>query len=284
MDLKLKGKTALVTGGSEGIGKGIALALAKEGVDVAICARRKEPLEAAAGEIAKATGRKIVAITADLRQDTDAKNFIEQGHKALGRVDIMVNNAGSAAGGVIEHLTEDDWEKGLQLKFMGYVRCLRYVLPIMVKQGGGRVVNLIGNDGVKPSYWEICPGAANAAGQNLTLSLAGQYGKERHQLRRGQSWSGAHRALGRAGQSHVARHEDLLRRGRQACAGLDPDGPHRRSRRGGEPRHHARFAADGNGQWHHDRDRRRPGQAADGPLPRQAEGLWSRIRACPQAA
>jgi 3-oxoacyl-[acyl-carrier protein] reductase len=89
----------------------------------------------------------------------------------------MVNNAGSAAGGVIEHLSEDDWEKGLQLKFMGYVRCLRYVLPIMVKQGGGRVVNLIGNDGVKPSYWEICPGAANAAGQNLTLSLAGQYGK-----------------------------------------------------------------------------------------------------------
>ena len=177
MDLKLKGKTALVTGGSEGIGKGIALALAKEGVDIAICARRKEPLEAAAGEIAKATGRKIVAITADLRQDKDAKNFVEQGHKALGRVDIMVNNAGSAAGGVIEHLTEDDWEKGLQLKFMGYVRCLRYVLPIMVKQGGGRVVNLIGNDGVKPSYWEICPGAANAAGQNLTLSLAGQYGK-----------------------------------------------------------------------------------------------------------
>jgi 3-oxoacyl-[acyl-carrier protein] reductase len=60
---------------------------------------------------------------------------------------------------------------------MGYVRCLRYVLPIMVKQGGGRVVNLIGNDGVKPSYWEIAPGAANAAGQNLTMSLAGQYGK-----------------------------------------------------------------------------------------------------------
>ena len=60
---------------------------------------------------------------------------------------------------------------------MGYVRCLRYVLPIMVGQGGGRVVNLIGNDGVKPSYWEIAPGAANAAGQNLTVSLAGQYGK-----------------------------------------------------------------------------------------------------------
>jgi len=177
MDLKLKGKTALVTGGSEGIGKGIALALAKEGVDVAICARRMEPLKAAADEIAKATGRKIVPITADLRNDADAKKFVTEGAKALGRVDIMINNAGSAAGGVIEHLTEDDWDKGLQLKFMGYVRCLRYVLPLMVKQGGGRVVNLIGNDGVKPSYWEICPGAANAAGQNLTMSLAGQYGK-----------------------------------------------------------------------------------------------------------
>jgi NAD(P)-dependent dehydrogenase (short-subunit alcohol dehydrogenase family) len=178
MDLKLKGKTALVTGGSEGIGKGIAIALAKEGVDVAICVRRKEPLVATAKEIAGATGRKIVPIAADLRKDVDAKNFVEQAAKALGRVDIMINNAGSAAGGVIEYLTEDDWEKGLQLKFMGYVRCLRYALPIMVKQGGGRVVNLIGNDGVEPSYWEICPGAANAAGQNLTMSLASQYGKD----------------------------------------------------------------------------------------------------------
>ncbi len=177
MDLQLHGKTALVTGGSEGIGKGIALVLAKEGVDVAICARRKEPLEQAAAEIAKATNRKIVPIVADLTKDADAKSFIEQGHKALGRVDIMVNNAGSAPGGVIEHLSEADWAQSLQLKFMGYVRCLRYVLPIMVKQGGGRVVNLIGNDGVKPSYWEIAPGAANAAGQNLTFSLAGQYGK-----------------------------------------------------------------------------------------------------------
>ena len=149
MDLQLKAKTALVTGGSEGIGKGIARALAREGVDVAICARRKDKLEAAAAEIAKETGRNIVAIPADLTKDADARNFVEQGHRALRRVDIMVNNAGSAPGGVIEHLTEADWAQALQLKFMGYVRCLRYVLPIMVRQGGGRVVNLIGNDGVK---------------------------------------------------------------------------------------------------------------------------------------
>ena len=177
MDLKLKGKTAAVTGASEGIGKAIAFGLAKEGADVAICARRKETLEATAKEIAAATRRKIVAIPADLTKDEDAKRFITQANDALGRIDIIVNNAGSSPGGMIETLTEADWEQSLQLKFMGYVRCLRHVLPIMVKQGGGRVVNLIGNDGVKPSYWEIAPGAANAAGQNLTMSLAGQYGR-----------------------------------------------------------------------------------------------------------
>jgi 3-oxoacyl-[acyl-carrier protein] reductase len=177
MDLQLKNKTALVTGGSAGIGKGIALGLAREGVDVAICSRRKDVLEGTAAEFAKETGRRIIAIPADLTRDADARNFIEQAHAALGRVDIMINNAGSSPGGVIEHLSEEDWAQSLQLKFMGYVRCLRYVLPIMVRQGGGRVVNLIGNDGVKPSYWEIAPGAANAAGQNLTMSLAGQYGK-----------------------------------------------------------------------------------------------------------
>src|SRR5262249_519575 len=171
MDLQLKGKTALVTGGSEGIGKGIARALAREGVDVAICARRKDKLEAAAAEIAKETGRRIVAIPADLTKGADAKNFVEKSHQAVGRIDILVNNAGSAPGGIIEHLSEADWTQAMQLKFMGYVRCLRYTLPIMVRQGGGRVVNLIGNDGVKHSYWEIAPGAANAAGQNLTMSL-----------------------------------------------------------------------------------------------------------------
>src|SRR5262249_14713340 len=173
MDLKLTGKTALVTGGSEGIGKGIAMALAREGVDVAICAPGMEPLQKTAKEISEATQRKVIPIAADLSTDEGAKNFVNQGHKALGRVDIMINNAGSAPGGVIEHLSEADWAQALQLKFMGYVRCLRYTLPIMVRQGGGRVVNLIGNDGVKHSYWEIAPGAANAAGQNLTISLAG---------------------------------------------------------------------------------------------------------------
>src|SRR6202163_4586770 len=204
MDLKLKGKTALVTGASEGIGKAIAFGLAREGVTVAICSRRADVLEATAREIAAATGQMIIPIAADLTKDEDAKNFVTKGQSALGRIDIMVNNAGSAPGGIIEHLSEADWAQALQLKFMGYVRCLRYVLPMMVRQGGGRVVNLICNDGVKPSYWEIAPGAANAAGRNLTMSLAGQYG--RHNISfcavnpgpvRTERWSGLVNAMSR---------------------------------------------------------------------------------------
>jgi NAD(P)-dependent dehydrogenase (short-subunit alcohol dehydrogenase family) len=204
MDLKLQGKTAVVTGGSEGIGRGIAMALAREGVDLAICARRKGPLEDAAAEIARATGRRIVPIPADLTKTEEANAFVSGALDALGRIDILVNNAGAAAGGTIESLTDEQWLAGLQLKFFGYVRVTRAVLPHMVRQGGGRVVNLIGNDGVKPSYWEICPGAANAAGQNLTLSLAGQYGK--HNISfcavnpgpvRTERWAGLVRAMSR---------------------------------------------------------------------------------------
>ncbi len=178
MDLELTGKIALVTGGSAGIGKAIARVLAEEGCSVAICARRQGPLAAAAQEIAAASGRDILAVAADLTKAEDARNFVAAAARHFGRIDILVNNAGSAPGGVIETLTEEDWAQALQLKFMGYVRCIRHVLPHMKRQGGGRVVNLIGNDGIKHSYWEIAPGAANAAGQNLTMSLAGQYGKD----------------------------------------------------------------------------------------------------------
>src|ERR1700746_1925531 len=177
MDLQMNGKQALVTGASAGIGKAIAFALAREGVDVAICARRPDPLQATASQIARETNRKIVPIPADLTKPVDAEAFVEEAHTALGRIDILVNNAGSSPGGVLDYLTEEHWAQSLQLKFMGYVRCLKHVLPIMQKRRRGRVVNLIGNDGVKPSYWEIAPGAANAAGQNLTRSLAGQYGR-----------------------------------------------------------------------------------------------------------
>jgi NAD(P)-dependent dehydrogenase (short-subunit alcohol dehydrogenase family) len=178
MNLELNGKIALVTGGSKGIGKAIAIGLAREGCQVAICARTEKLLQQTADKIQRATGAKVLPFVADLTRMEDVSRMVEAVIRSFGRIDILVNNAGSAPGGLIENLSEEEWAQALQLKFMGYVRCCKAVLPYMRKQGRGRVVNVVGNDGVKHSYWEITPGAANAADLNLTLSLAEQYGKE----------------------------------------------------------------------------------------------------------
>jgi 3-oxoacyl-[acyl-carrier protein] reductase len=91
---------------------------------------------------------------------------------------VLVNNAGAAPGGEILDLTEEDWQKALQLKFMGYVRCIKAVIPHMQRQGGGRIVNIVGNDGVKPIGIELAPSAANAADLAMTVALAEQYGRQ----------------------------------------------------------------------------------------------------------
>lgn len=178
MELNMKGKVAVVTGGSRGIGKAIARGLAAEGCRVAICGRDKNTLRKTAEEISRLTRSEIVPYVADLMKTSDADGMIAAAAKHFGRIDILVNNAGAAPGGVLENLSDEDWNQAIGLKFLGYMRCTRAVIPHMRKQGKGRIVNLIGNDGVKHSYWEIAPGAANAAGQNLTMSLAAQYGRE----------------------------------------------------------------------------------------------------------
>jgi 3-oxoacyl-[acyl-carrier protein] reductase len=178
MDLGLKGKVALVTGGSKGIGRAVARALAQEGAKVAICARDKGPLDAAATEIAKATGSEVFGVAGDLTREADVRKIVDAAVGRFGRIDVLVNNAGAAPGGLLLDLTEEDWQKALQLKFMGYVRCMKAVIPHMLKQGGGRIVNVIGNDGVKPIGIELTPSAANAADLAVTVALAEQYGRQ----------------------------------------------------------------------------------------------------------
>src|SRR5215510_1307059 len=177
MDLRLKGKTALVTGGSKGIGKAVARGLAEEGARVAICARTKAELDAAATVLSKATGSEVFGVAGDLTREADVQRIVEEAVARLGRLDILVNNAGAAPGGLLLDLTEEDWQKALQLKFMGYVRCMKAVIPHMLKQGGGRIVNIVGNDGIKPIGIELTPSAANAADLDVTVALAEQYGR-----------------------------------------------------------------------------------------------------------
>jgi NAD(P)-dependent dehydrogenase (short-subunit alcohol dehydrogenase family) len=172
MDLGLHGRVALVTGGSKGIGKAAALGLAREGADIAICARGKELLERVAGELTQQTGRTVLPIVADLNRDEEAQRFVQTAVQHFGRIDILVNCAGSSPGGSLQYLHEQDWMQSLNLKFMGYVRTTKAAIAYMKERRWGRVINVIGNDGIKPIYFEITPGAANAAGINFTLAIA----------------------------------------------------------------------------------------------------------------
>jgi 3-oxoacyl-[acyl-carrier protein] reductase len=178
MELGLKGKVALVTGGSKGIGRAVARGLAQEGARVSICAREKRHLEDAAKQLADETKSEVFAVAGDLTKPADVQHIVDATIQRFGRIDVLVNNAGAAPGGRLLELTEEDWQKALQLKFMGYVRCAKAVIPHMQKQGGGRIVNIVGNDGVKPLGIELTPSAANAADLAVTVALAEQYGRD----------------------------------------------------------------------------------------------------------
>jgi NAD(P)-dependent dehydrogenase (short-subunit alcohol dehydrogenase family) len=148
MDLELKGKTAIVTGGSRGIGKAIARELAAEGVDVAIVARSQDTLDEAAAELAEATGRRIVPIAADTSSDAAVKAMVEQAASALGRLDILVNCAAQPGGQAppprLANITDDAFYSDVNVKVMGYLRCAREVAPHMIRQGWGRIINISG--------------------------------------------------------------------------------------------------------------------------------------------
>lgn len=181
MDLGLAGLKAVVTGGSKGIGRETARILAQEGCDVAITARNKERLEDVAKEIANATGRMILPLPGDMSNFDDVDRTMNAAIEELGGIDVLVTSAGSSPGGLLEELTDEDWKNSLSLKFMGYVRSCSIVLPHMRERGRGSVVLVVGNDGLKPSYWELTAGVANAADINFASSMAEQYG--RHGIR-----------------------------------------------------------------------------------------------------
>jgi NAD(P)-dependent dehydrogenase (short-subunit alcohol dehydrogenase family) len=177
VDLQLSGKVALVTGASKGIGRHVAEHLAAEGASVAITARTAEPLEVTAKEIQAATGRTVLPLAGDMSVTADVERCVAATTGQLGPIDILVTCAGSSPGGLLEDLTEEQWFSSLNLKFMGYVRSVRAVIGQMRERGTGSIVLVVGNDGLKPSYWEMTAGVANAADINFASSVAEQYGR-----------------------------------------------------------------------------------------------------------
>jgi 3-oxoacyl-[acyl-carrier protein] reductase len=176
MELGLRDKVAFITGGSKGIGYACATEFAREGARVAICARTPDGLAKAAGGIKAATGAQVFTVAGDMQKWEDARRCVDAAAAHFGGLDILVNCAGASPGGLILNLTEEEWALSLQLKFMGYVRCAKAAIPHLLKRGGGRIVNVVGNDGIKPAYWELTASVANAADLAMTSALAEQYG------------------------------------------------------------------------------------------------------------
>ncbi len=175
MDLGLTGKVALVTGGSDGIGKATAMRLAQEGAKVVICARQPDVLEAAAEDIRTTTGGDAMAVPADVSKPDDLASLFDKIIAAHGRIDILVNNAGIASAHYFEDATDEIWAVDLELKLFGVIRCCRLAIPYMKAQGGGRIINVTWIGGKAPVAGSTPTSVSRAAGIALTKVLSKDY-------------------------------------------------------------------------------------------------------------
>jgi len=172
--VKLKDRVAIVTGGARGIGKAISLALIREGVKVALVDVDKAILEVAKNEIKKKRGE-VIAIPCDITKSVEVKAMVGQVYKAFGRIDILVNNAGIIRRGTIETVTEEDWDRVIEVNLKGTFNCCKAVVDFMRQQAYGKIVNVssiagkMGDITSAPGY-----GSSKAGMDALTKTLARQ--------------------------------------------------------------------------------------------------------------
>jgi 3-oxoacyl-[acyl-carrier protein] reductase len=174
MDLELKDKVAIVTGGTQGIGRATAMRLAKEGARVVIAARGRERLDAVAAEI-RASGGAVAAVQADVGKPADCERLVAEVVKAFGRIDILVNNAGTSSTGEFESVTDATWQADMDLKLFAAIRLSRLAIPHMKKQGGGRIVNITTIGAKQPRARSMPTTVTRAAGLALTKALSKEY-------------------------------------------------------------------------------------------------------------
>ena len=181
MDFGLKGKKAIVAGGSRGIGKAIGRELAREGVDIALVSRTKDALEATAKEIAGETGATVTPIACDVTSRESVDRMVAQAAESLGGLHILVNSASLPGGspnaiGRIETIVDEDFLSDFNVKYMGALRCTRAALPHMQTAGWGRIINISGTNSRTPG--NLSGGARNTALVHFTRTLALQYGRD----------------------------------------------------------------------------------------------------------
>jgi len=177
MELGLRDKKAIVTGGSKGLGRAIAEELVREGADVAICARGEEDLTAAAEELGSG-GRTVYSQACDVTDPEQVTDFVARSTEALGGIDILVNNAGRAHPGDFETLDDGDWQADLDVKLFSMIRCSRAVVPYMRARGGGRIININAVYGRYPDPTFFATSVNRAACLSFTKTLAMQLAPE----------------------------------------------------------------------------------------------------------
>ena len=169
MDLQLKGKRVLVTGGSRGIGLTIAMSFAREGAVTTLVARERANLDKAEAAFASAGLPKPDAVLLDLSISGSSETLAEQ----VGDIDILVNNAGAIPGGDIQAVNEARWRQAWELKVLGYINMTRVFLPRMEARGAGVICNIIGLAGAMPRADYICGSTGNAALMAFTHAIGG---------------------------------------------------------------------------------------------------------------
>lgn len=175
MLIDLQGKKALVTGGSQGLGKSTALRLAQSGADVVRWARTRSTLDAACKEIsAKAPGRHVCGIACNVTDPDDLQSAWDQTAAQFGPIDILVNNAGTSQRAPVVQISLDDLHSDMDLKVAAALRIVQYALPHMQQQRWGRVINVVSVAGKAPSAGGAPTVLARAAGLALTKVLASE--------------------------------------------------------------------------------------------------------------
>jgi 3-oxoacyl-[acyl-carrier protein] reductase/bacilysin biosynthesis oxidoreductase BacG len=175
----LEGKVVLITGGSGGIGRAVASALAAQGARLAICGRDELRLQETADELRASVRADIISVKANVTKLNDIRRFVSAAMSKFGRIDILVNNAGGLHVGGILQIPEEDLEHHIQLKLLGYIRTSREVVEHMKATGGGKIINIIGTTGKEPNPLFLLPGVINAALLNFSKSLSKELEKDR---------------------------------------------------------------------------------------------------------
>lgn len=172
MDLGLKNKAVVITGGSLGIGRATAQIFAEEGAQVVIASRSKERLAEAAETIKTNTGVVVTPFEFDIREDAAIDRLLEQANERLGGIDVLVNNVSGVVPKPYEKTARQDWNDAFGQKLLGYVRTSEKALPYLRARGGGRIINVIGSAAREPNPWTSSSGIVNAGLANFTKTFS----------------------------------------------------------------------------------------------------------------